>query len=68
MGKIEGLKSERSQRSSCKIGKIDIGENHKCRKKSGRIAKPISGRVHRASATETVDSGLIPGWVKPKTR
>ena len=28
---------------------------------------PISGRVDRASATETVDSGSIPGWVKPKT-
>ena len=29
--------------------------------------KPISGRVDRASATEAVDSGSIPGWVKPKT-
>ena len=28
---------------------------------------PISGRVDRASATEAVDSGLIPGRVKPKT-
>ena len=27
----------------------------------------ISGRVDRASATETVDSGSIPGRVKPKT-
>ena len=29
--------------------------------------KPISGRVDRASATETIDSGSIPGRVKPKT-
>ena len=28
---------------------------------------PISGRVDRASATETVDSGSIPGRVKPRT-
>ena len=28
---------------------------------------PISGRVDRASATETVDSGSILGRVKPKT-
>ena len=28
---------------------------------------PISGRVDRASGTETVDSGSIPGRVKPKT-
>ena len=28
----------------------------------------ISGRVDRASATETVDLGSIPGRVKPKTR
>ena len=27
----------------------------------------ISGRVDRASATETVDSGSILGWVKSKT-
>ena len=27
----------------------------------------ISGRVDKASATETVDSGSIPGRVKPKT-
>ena len=27
----------------------------------------ISGRVGRASATETVDSDFIPGRVKPKT-
>ena len=29
--------------------------------------KPIGGRVDRASATDTVDSGSIPGRVKPKT-
>ena len=28
---------------------------------------PFSGRVDRASATEAVDSGSIPGRVKPKT-
>ena len=28
---------------------------------------PISGRVDRASVTETVDSGLILNRVKPKT-
>ena len=28
---------------------------------------PIRGRVDRASATEAVDSGSIPGRVKPKT-
>ena len=28
---------------------------------------PISGRVDRASAIEAVDSGSIPGRVKPKT-
>ena len=27
----------------------------------------ISGQVNRASATDAVDSGLIPDWVKPKT-
>ena len=30
--------------------------------------KSISGRVDRASATEAVDLGSIPGRVKPKTR
>ena len=29
--------------------------------------QPISGRVDRKSATEAVDSGSIPGRVKPKT-
>ena len=29
--------------------------------------KPISGRVNRASATETVDTGSIPGRVKSTT-
>ena len=28
---------------------------------------PISGRVDRAFATEAVDTGTIPGRVKPKT-
>ena len=32
-----------------------------------QINQPISGRVDRASATETVDSGSIPGRVIPKT-
>ena len=31
------------------------------------LVEPISGRVDRASATEAVDSGSIPGRVKPKT-
>ena len=29
--------------------------------------KPISGRVDKASATEAINVGSIPGWVKPKT-
>ena len=29
--------------------------------------EPVGGRVDRASATDTVDSGSIPGRVKPKT-
>ena len=37
------------------------------RKKAEPNLKPISGRVDRASATEAVDSGSIPGRVKPKT-
>ena len=32
-----------------------------------RLDWSISGRVDRASATETVDLGSIPGRVKPKT-
>ena len=31
------------------------------------LKKPISGRVDRASATETVGSGSISGRVTPKT-
>ena len=34
----------------------------------GCIFEPISGRVDRASATEAVDTGSIPGRVKPKIR
>ena len=34
---------------------------------SNRYIKPISDRVDRASATEAVDLGSIPGRVKPKT-
>ena len=33
---------------------------------SGIYCIPISGRVDRASATETVDLGSIPGRIKPK--
>ena len=33
----------------------------------GRVDRAIGGRVDRASATDAVDSGSIPGWVKPKT-
>ena len=32
-----------------------------------QMLEPISDRVDRASATETVDSGSIPGRVIPKT-
>ena len=32
-----------------------------------QISKPSSGQVDRVSATEAVDSGLIPSRVKPKT-
>ena len=35
--------------------------------KHGIDHRPISSRVNRASATETVDTGSIPGRVKPKT-
>ena len=35
--------------------------------RSLRNFKPISIRVDRASATEAVDTGSIPGRVKPKT-
>ena len=31
------------------------------------VIQPISGRADRTSATETVDPGSIPGWVKKKT-
>ena len=31
------------------------------------LIQPISGRVDRASATETVESGSIPDRVKPLT-
>ena len=31
--------------------------------KSTQMSEPISGRVDGVSATETVDSGLIPGLV-----
>ena len=34
---------------------------------SNRDRKIYSGRVDRASATEAVDTGSIPGRVKPKT-
>ena len=34
---------------------------------SALSSQPISGRVDRASASETVDLGSIPGQIKPKT-
>ena len=37
------------------------------KKKAVVVYQPISGRVNRASATEPVDLGAIPGGVKPKT-
>ena len=36
--------------------------------KSTPMLEPLSGRVDRASATETIDAGSIPVRVKPKTR
>ena len=45
-------------KSQCKIG---------LNQQMSNITVPISGRVDRASATEAVDSGSIPGRVKPKT-
>ena len=36
------------------------------RQKKRHSFEPISGRVERATATEAVDSGSIPGRVKPK--
>ena len=30
--------------------------------------QPFSGRVDKASATEAIDLGSIPGWIKPKTK
>ena len=35
--------------------------------KHGIVHRPISNRVNRASATKTIDTGSIPGRVKPKT-
>ena len=47
---------------------FSVPNQHAKRKiKQHRAIQPISGRVDRASATETVDSGSIPGRVKPKT-
>ena len=40
---------------------------HLCHMLSESFYIPISGRVDRASATDSVDSGSIPGRVKPKT-
>ena len=37
-------------------------------KQLGLSRLPIGSRVDRVSATETVDSGSIPGRVKPKTK
>ena len=36
--------------------------------KSTPMLEPISGRVDRAPATETIDTGSIPVRVQPKTR
>ena len=35
--------------------------------KTSKWTQPISGRVDRAYAAETVDLGSVPGRVKPKT-
>ena len=52
-----------SQRSIIKT--IVVPNNLKCRFMF--VRDPISGRVDRASATETLDTGSIPGRVEPKT-
>ena len=39
----------------------------KCNNNLYIFQKPICGQVDRASATEAVDSGSIPGRVKTKT-
>ena len=36
------------------------------RSRNKRVADPFNGRVDRAPATNAVDSGSIPGKVKPK--
>ena len=35
--------------------------------RAGSNIQPITGRVDRALATETVDLSSIPGWIKSKT-
>ena len=52
--------------SSSFNGKRNYGHVHTWPKILGRMS-PINGRVDRASAAEAVDSGSIPGRVKPKT-
>ena len=41
--------------------------NGTIRKNTLRVVIPISGRVDRVFGTKMVDSGSIPGGVKPKT-
>ena len=51
---------------------MQLLQTHKMKKTQCKLCEfvefePISGRVDRASATETVDLGSIPSRVKPKT-
>ena len=48
-------------------GHIKVVLTHKGHLQPRATYLTISGRVDRASATEAVDTGSIPGRVKPKT-
>ena len=50
----------------CSLALTDV-MLHECLFEQCCLWLPISGRVDRAYATEAVDSGSIPGRVKPKT-
>ena len=50
-----------------KFTQITKSKNYKKYRKFIIQVQSISGRVDRASATETVDSGSIPSRIKPKT-
>ena len=56
---------EKSQRVCA--GKLSMCYLFATKTKNKNVCKPISGQVDRASAAETVDTGLTPGRVKLKT-